>query len=120
MKDISYKDFFSTLATGKRLDILQHLKQHGTQNVSQIAVATNQEQSAVSHNLKKLLDCQCVHVETQGKSRNYSLNSETITPLLDLVDQHIEKYCQAECQHCSSSTKWLILFPGIFKLKAKE
>ena len=101
MKDISYKEFFSTLATGSRLDILQFLKQNGTRNVSEIALGTGQEQSAVSHNLKKLLACECVHVETDGKTRNYSLNNQTIEPLLNLVDKHIERYCQSECQHCS-------------------
>lgn len=105
MKDISYKEFFSTLATGSRLDILQYLKQNGTKSVLEISDGIGQEQSAVSHNLKKLLACECVHVEVQGKTRNYSLNSETIVPLLELADKHIQKFCKAECQNCSSPSK---------------
>ena len=102
MSHISYKQFFATLSGDSRLDILQYLKQHGAQNVSQIAGGTGQEQSAVSHNLKKLLVCNCVHIEVQGKNRYYSLNDETIVPLLQLADQHIQNYCGAACTNCST------------------
>lgn len=101
MNNISYKQFFSTLAGDSRLEIMQYLRENGPQSVLEIAAGTAQEQSAVSHNLKKLLSCQCVHVEVRGKNRYYSLNSETIVPLLGLVDQHIQSYCQSQCGHCS-------------------
>lgn len=100
MKQLSYKDFFATLAADKRLDILQYLHTNGAQNVSEISLGTGQEQSAVSHSLKKLLGCQCVHVEVRGKNRYYSLNSETIVPLLGLVDTHLKNYCHTSCQDC--------------------
>ena len=103
MSHISYKQFFATLSGDSRLDILQYLKLHGSQNVSQIAEGTGQEQSAVSHNLKKLLTCNCVHIEVQGKNRYYSLNDDTIVPLLQLADQHIQNYCNAGCARCSTS-----------------
>jgi DNA-binding transcriptional ArsR family regulator len=103
MKDISYKQFFATLSGDSRLEIIEYLKQHGSRNVSEIAIGTGQEQSAVSHNLKSLHQCECVHVEVRGKSRYYSLNEETIVPLLELADQHIQKYCHADCQYCSSA-----------------
>ena len=101
MTEVSYKEFFATLSGDKRLEILQYLKDSGAQNVSEIAEGIDQEQSAVSHSLKKLLSCQCVHVETRGKNRVYSLNSETIIPILKLVDQHIQSYCKEQCQHCA-------------------
>ena len=103
MSHISYKQFFATLSGDSRLDILQYLKLHGSQNVSQIAEGTGQEQSAVSHNLKKLLTCNCVHIEVQGKNRYYSLNDDTIVPLLQLADRHIQNYCNAGCAHCSTT-----------------
>lgn len=100
MTEVSYEQFFATLSGNKRLEILQYLKEGGAKNVSEIAEGTQQEQSAVSHSLKKLLSCQCVHVEARGKNRLYSLNSETIVPLLELADKHIQSFCKNQCQHC--------------------
>lgn len=104
MTEVSYKQFFATLSGDKRLDILQFLKEGGAKNVSEIAEGTGQEQSAVSHSLKKLLSCQCVHIEVRGKNRYYSLNSETIVPLLKLADQHIQNFCKNQCQHCAGAS----------------
>lgn len=103
MNKVSYKQFFATLSADSRLDILQQLQEKGPQNVSEIADGTGQEQSAVSHSLRKLLACECVHVEVRGKNRYYTLNSETIIPLLKLADRHIEQFCQQACSHCSTS-----------------
>mgnify|MGYP003399093739 CR=1 len=100
MREISYEQFFATLSGNKRLEILRYLKENGAKNVSEIAESTKQEQSAVSHSLNKLLNCQCVHVEVRGKNRIYSLNSETIVPLLKLADWHIKSFCKDQCQHC--------------------
>lgn len=102
MKHISYNQFFTTLSGDSRLDILNYLKEHGSKNVSEIAVGTGQEQSAVSHNLKKLLTCSCVNMEVRGKSRYYSLNDETVVPILELADRHIKNFCTAGCQSCST------------------
>ncbi len=49
-------------------------------NVTELAQALNQEQSMISHNLKPLLDCRLIFLETQGKNHIYSLNHETLTP----------------------------------------
>lgn len=103
MTEVSYKQFFATLSGDSRLGILQFLKDSGAKNVSEIAVGTGQEQSAVSHSLKKLLSCQCVHVEVRGKNRYYTLNSETIVPLLQLADQHIQNFCKNQCQQCAGA-----------------
>ena len=105
MTEVSYKEFFATLSGESRLAILEYLKDGDAKSVSEIAKGTGQEQSAVSHNLGKLLNCQCVHVEVRGKNRYYSLNSETIAPLLKLADQHIQNFCQNACQQCTGSTK---------------
>jgi len=103
MSKVTYKEFFATLSGNSRLQILQYLQANGARNVSEIASATGQEQSAVSHNLNKLLKCECVHIEVRGKNRYYSLNDETIVPMLKLVDQHIQNFCQGECKQCACS-----------------
>lgn len=82
------------------MDILEYLRMNGPKSVTEIAEATKQEQSAVSHNLKKLLVCSCVDMKIQGKSRLYSLNKETIVPILELANRHIKQYCQAGCKNC--------------------
>lgn len=102
MTHISYKQFFATLSGDSRLDILHFLKQNGAQSVSEIAIGVDQEQSAVSHNLKKLLACSCVTMEVRGKSRYYALSDETIVPILQLVDRHIQNYCYSACTDCAT------------------
>ena len=102
MKDVSYEQFFSTLSGGRRLDILRYLQSSGPKSVLEIAEGTDIEQSAISHNLSKLLSCGCVHLDIQGKRRVYSVNNETIGPLFSLIDQHLEKFCTHTCTDCKS------------------
>jgi DNA-binding transcriptional ArsR family regulator len=66
-------------------------------NVTEICNCLNQEQSRVSHNLKCMADCHFLTVKKKGKQRIYSLNKETILPLLNLVEKHVQKYCCKEC-----------------------
>ena len=106
MKKSSYEIFFATLSGIRRLEILQYLQGAGAQNVTDIAAGTGIEQSAVSHNLNKLLACEFVHIEVRGKQRFYTLNKETIVPLLQLIDQHITTFCNGKCHCCiTRSTK---------------
>lgn len=100
MKDLAYDTFFITLANEKRLAIIHFLAQNGPSNVTQIAEGTKIEQSAVSHNLKKLLSCQFIHIKPSGKERIYTLNEETIKPLLELMDKHVKNYCNGDCEEC--------------------
>lgn len=83
------------------MDIVSYLYKSGLQSVNDISAGTSIEQSAVSHGLNKLLACEVVHVEVRGKHRYYSLNEETIVPLLQIVDQHIVKFCHNQCSQCS-------------------
>jgi len=96
----SYENFFGTLANENRMSIIHHLAASGPQNVTQICEATNLEQSSVSHNLNRLLSCQFIHIKPSGKNRIYSLNEDTIKPLLKLIDRHVEKYCANTCNSC--------------------
>jgi len=84
--------FFSTLSTPSRLGILELLRE-SPRNVTQLADVLNQEQSMISHNLKPLTRCGFVFVERKGKERIYSLNRETIEPLFQLIDKHMNKHC---------------------------
>lgn len=105
MSELTRNSFFTVLANSRRLDILHYLLENGSQSVTAIARGTELEQSAVSHNLHKLLSCQFVHVEARGKHHYYSLNNETIIPLFEIIDQHMSKYCHDTCNCCMLSTQ---------------
>jgi DNA-binding transcriptional ArsR family regulator len=51
------------------------------------------DQTAVSHDLARLKQCGFVKSEVEGKFRYYSLNEETIKPLMGLIDKHMSRYC---------------------------
>lgn len=74
----------------------------GPKSVSEICRITKQEQSKVSHSLKKLMECNFLEVERKGKQRVYSLNKDTIMPILKLVERHVHKYCGEECKKKST------------------
>ena len=96
MKCPSYNLFFETISTKSRMEILCLLRQ-GAMSVSEICDALSQEQSRVSHNLKKLVECRVLDVKQDGKKRIYSLNKDTVIPILDLVEKHVQKYCRGKC-----------------------
>ncbi|HLC89094.1 MAG TPA: metalloregulator ArsR/SmtB family transcription factor [Candidatus Nanoarchaeia archaeon] len=88
----AYKLFFGSLANINRLAIINALRQT-KRNVSEICQATGFEQTMVSHNLKRLERCGMVFSEQKGKHRYYSVNRESITKIMALIDKHMEKYC---------------------------
>ena len=67
-------------------------------NVGEITKSLDEEQSKISHNLKCLAGCNFLQVEKKGKQRVYSLNKETIIPLLKIVEKHVQKYCCSNCK----------------------
>jgi len=79
-------------ANPTNLEII-YLLQKGPMNVKTIVEKTGFEQSTVSHNLKKLSACNIITFEQKGRERLYSLNKETVIPLLKLVENHIETHC---------------------------
>jgi len=93
MKCKSYNLFFETISNKLRLDIVELLRKQPL-TVGGIAKSLNEEQSKISHNLKKLKDCHFVEAKRQGKNMLYSLNKGTIVPLLNLVESHVEKHCK--------------------------
>ena len=96
MKCPSYNLFFETISPKIRIRILELLKDK-QMSVTEIASALKEEQSKVSHNLKRLKDCHLLDVKQQGKKRIYSLNKETMLPLMKLVEKHVKKFCCKEC-----------------------
>ena len=89
--------FFETISTKTRMEILCLLRERA-KSVSEICKALGEEQSKISHNLKRLIDCHVLEVNKKGKKRIYSLNKDTIIPILDLVEKHVKKYCGEVCK----------------------
>jgi len=85
--------FFETLGTKLKLDMITALKDEPL-SVNELSKHLNQERSKVSHALKTLLECGFVKVKKNGRKRFYSLNTDTIMPLLDIVEKHVKDYCK--------------------------
>ena len=96
MKCKSFDRFFETIANKTRMKII-HALFHKPKSVSEICKETNEEQSKISHNLKVLKECHLIGSKSQGKKRIYSLNKETMLPLMQLVEKHVSKYCGKSC-----------------------
>ncbi|MDY6788877.1 MAG: metalloregulator ArsR/SmtB family transcription factor [Candidatus Nanohaloarchaea archaeon] len=101
MLEDRYDVFFNTLANRKRLRILEYLMEEDA-NVSEITSGLDMNQSTVSQNLKRLESCGFVDREKNGKERVYSINSETIEPLMDLIEEHVDNYCSDLCGNCEN------------------
>lgn len=94
--DNPQKLFFETLGNQTRWDIV-HLLHKKPYRATDIAKRLGYEQSLVSHHLQRLLTCGFVMAKKNSTERIYSLNKETITPLLILVDRHVNKFCKKIC-----------------------
>lgn len=93
MKDNSYKGFFENFANETRLKIIEVLEE-GPKSVSEICEAVEEEQSKISHNLKKLKQCRLISFKRKGKKHVYSLNKKTTVPLLKIVKDHTKNHCK--------------------------
>ena len=96
MKCSSYEDFFKNFANKTKFIIIMHLK-NKPMSVNELSKKMGEEQSKISHNLAKLYKCNILTVKQKGKQRIYSLNKDTIVPLMNLVTKHVEKYCDKSC-----------------------
>ena len=88
----SYKIFFGTLVSEPRLKIINLLR-NKKRTVSEIMDKLKMDQTSISHNLARLKKCGFVKSEVEGKFRCYTLNKETIKPLIEIIDKHMSKYC---------------------------
>ncbi len=82
---------FNALSNECRVSILNLLRT-GPKNVSEISEALKIEQTMASHNLKCLAFCGLVTSQRLGKTVEYTLNRETVEPILRLADKHISRY----------------------------
>ena len=82
---------FTALSNDCRVGILNLLR-NGPKNVGEIAEALKIEQTMASHNLKCLAFCGLVTSQRLGKTIEYTLNRDTVEPILRLADKHISKY----------------------------
>jgi len=98
-KSRPYSLFFKALSNKSRIAIINSLRK-GPKSVTEMCQELGFEQSRVSHNLACLAFCGFVIGKRNGKNKVYSLNAETIRPLLILVDTHIQKYARnlIECK----------------------
>ena len=92
----AYDRFLVTLRNKTRLTMV-HSLMDSDKNVTQLTNELGIHQTSASHSLKRLLDCGFVFVKRNGKERVYSVNEETIKPLLKLMENHVNKYCK-RCQ----------------------
>lgn len=90
--------FFKALANPARMSII-NLLQHRSTSVAQISEELGFEQTMVSHHLKCLSFCGFVTSQRKGKSKIYSSNKETVVPILEIVDRHLEEFASSlyEC-----------------------
>ena len=91
--------FLRTFGNPRRVELLLDLLK-GPKTVTQLTERSGMEQSAVSHNLQRLLRCGFVTVNPNGKERIYSVNKKTIGPLIKFMNLHIETYCKHLCEGC--------------------
>jgi len=89
--DNLHRLFFKAFSNETRLEIIELLRKKAL-TVSEICNKTGFEQSRVSHNLKCLENCGFVKVTPNGNFRKYSLDKETILPIVNLFEKHIKKY----------------------------
>lgn len=95
----SFDHFFMTLGNKQRVRILQLLIKKGPLSVTAIAEALKTEQSAASHSLRQLLLCHFVTVRQDGKEHIYTINDDTVQPLFEQIERHVDKYCVNGCEH---------------------
>ncbi len=91
-----YYLFFGNLANPLKIEIISALKGK-EMSVLELVNILDEEQSKISHALCSLKNCSIVNVRNEGKKRIYSLNKETILPMLKIIDKHEGKFCK-ECK----------------------
>lgn len=88
-----YYIFFGNLANPLKVEIISILKDK-EMSVLELARELNVEQSKLSHALSSLKCCSIVQVRQDGKKRIYTLNKETILPMLKIIDKHEKEFCK--------------------------
>jgi len=92
----TYYFFFGKLANKLKINIIEELR-NGEKSVMELVNKLKVEQSKLSHALANLRCCSIVLYKQKGKQRIYSLNKETIIPILNIIDKHEKKFCEHCC-----------------------
>jgi DNA-binding transcriptional ArsR family regulator len=98
----NYNIFFTNLANPLKIGIILSLRVK-EKNVSELVKDLDVEQSKISHALQSLKACSIVNMKEKGKERIYSLNKNTILPMLELIDKHALTHCN--CSTCMKGCK---------------
>lgn len=93
----AYHIFFQTLSNELRINIVTALRRK-EMSVGELSQKLGVEQSKISHALASLRCCSVVVSRQEGKRRIYSLNKETLVPILEIIDKHEKKFC-AGCMY---------------------
>jgi DNA-binding transcriptional ArsR family regulator len=97
----TYHLFFGNLSNPLRIEIIGALKDSKKGlTVNELAKELAVEQSKLSHALAGLRECNLVEVKKLGKTRVYSLNKNTLLPILEIIDKHSKKFCGGNCSQC--------------------
>ena len=96
MRKYSFYKFFVNFSNRTKSDIINLLRD-GPLSVKEITRKIGGEQSKVSHSLTDLRRCHILKVRNEGKQRIYSLNEETVVPILEIVERHVRKNCLRGC-----------------------
>jgi len=91
----TYHVFFKKLSNQLRIRIISALRKKDM-SVNELVKTLGVEQSKLSHALASLKCCNIVHSKIKGKQRIYSVNNNTIIPILDIIDRHEKTFCK----HC--------------------
>lgn len=83
---------FRVLSNEVRLRLVESLAE-GEKNVSDLCSVLGQEQTRVSHELRCLLVCGLVEYRREGRQMIYSLNRDTVLPILKAADKHATQFC---------------------------
>lgn len=100
----THHTFFSNLSTPLKIDIIAVLNEKGRERglcVNELSEELKVEQSKLSHALSGLKRCNLLKVNRKGKHRIYSLNKETMIPILEIIDKHARKNCGGSCRNCA-------------------
>src|SRR6056297_4317482 len=88
-----YHGFFQSLASPIKSEIIYELRKKPL-SVLELSEKTGIEQSKLSHALSSLRFCSLVKVKETGRKRIYSLNRETLLPILKIIEKHKDKFCK--------------------------
>jgi len=92
----AHRELLKTLCNPQRFEIMLQLLK-GPLNVSQIMGRSGLRQTAASHHLRRLRQCNFVTVRENGRERLYSVNASTAGHFFKLLDSHAKKYCRRLC-----------------------